>query len=140
MSSKERIPDGLGIQQGIKPVLLSVAAGTVACIAALLLFSLIMSSRNIPQGLVSPMATFAISVGGLVGGYVCAKLMRERGLLWGLICGVVLCFVLLLSSLGISDSGFGVSALFKVVFILLCSMLGGVLGVNTRRKRRSSKR
>lgn len=139
MSSNQRVPDQIGIGRGVKPVIISTVSGVAVCIAMLLLFSLILSTQNIPQAAVSPMATAAVSLGALAAGYVCAKMLREKGLMWGLICGVILSFVVLLASFGLSGSGLGIPALFKVVFILLCSMLGGVMGVNTRHKRKHAK-
>jgi len=140
MSSRERVSDQTGLRRNIRPVLISVLAGAVVCVILLVLFAFVLSAQNIPQALVSPMATVAVSIGGLASGYICAKMMRENGLVYGLLCGGLLAVLLLLGSFGIGDNGLGVPALFKIIFILLCGMLGGVLGVNTRKRRRVPKR
>jgi len=139
MSIREKPVEQVGIQQYVRPVAFSVLAGAVACMIVLLIFSFVLSTQNIPQSLVDPMATVSICVGAFVSGLVCGKIIHRKGLVCGLVCGIALSFVLLLASLGISDGGFGIPALFKIVFILLFAMLGGVLGINTR-KRRSAKR
>ena len=118
----------------VRPVMTSVVLGAVVCIGVLLLLSFILSVRNIPQSLINPMAIFSISVGALVSGFACAKFMRRNGLAYGALCGVVFCFVVMLASFGVSDNGFGLTALFKIVFMMLSAMLGGVLGVNTRQR------
>ena len=131
---------GAGEQSGLRrmtrPVLTSLAVGVIVCASTLLLFSLVLSARHIPHALINPMAVFAISVGALASGFCCAKLMRQGGLAYGALCGAMFCLVIMIASFGISDDGFGLSALFKVVFMMLSAMLGGVLGVNTRRTRR----
>ena len=140
MSTKraQRVQTGepVGINVVVKPVLTSVAVGAVVCVGVLLLLSVILSARNVPQALVGPMATFAISIGAFVAGFSCAKIVRRTGLAYGALCGGVFCLIIMLASLGVVDGGFGLTALFKIVFMMISAMLGGVLGVNTRTRRR----
>jgi len=120
----------------VKPVLMSTMIGAVICIGVLLLFSFILSARSVPQSLINPMAVFSISAGALACGFCCAKLIRRAGLAYGALCGAVFSLVVMLASFGISDNGFGLIALFKIVFMMFSAMLGGVLGVNTRSRKR----
>ena len=140
MSTKraQRVQSGepVGISVVVKPVLTSVAVGAVVCVGVLLLLSVVLSVRNVPQSLVGPMATFAISAGAFAAGFSCAKIVRRAGLAYGALCGGVFCLIIMLASLGVVDGGFGLTALFKIVFMMLSAMLGGVLGVNTRSRRR----
>ena len=140
MSSKraQRVQTGepAGISVIVKPVLTSVAIGAAICAGVLVLLSLLLSARSVPQSLISPMATFAISIGALTAGFCCAKIVRRAGLAYGALCGGVFCLVIMLASLGVVDNGFGLTALFKIVFMMICAMLGGVMGVNARSRRR----
>ena len=120
----------------VKPVLTSVLIGVLVCVGVLLLLSFILSARNVPNSLVNPLAVFSISVGALVSGFCCAKLIRRGGLAYGALCGAVFSLTVMLASFGVSDNGFGLTALFKIAFMMLSAMLGGVLGVNTRYRRR----
>lgn len=139
MSSRESSSVQPGLSRYVRPAAISLVTGILVCAVILLLFSLVLSTQNIPQSAIDPMATAAVASGALVAGYVCSRQIRRNGLLCGLVCGVILSFVLLLASLGVSDYGFGIPALFKVVFILLLSMIGGVLGVNRKQKRGAAK-
>jgi len=125
-----------GVNAIVKPVITSIAVGVLVCVGVLLLLSFILSVRNVPQSLINPMAVFSISVGALVAGFCCAKIMRRGGLAYGALCGVVFSLVVMLASFGISDNGFGLTAMFKITFMMICAMLGGILGVNTRIRRR----
>lgn len=120
----------------VKPVVTSIVVGGIVCTILLLLLSVLLSARNIPQSLINPMAVFAISLGALSAGFCCAKILRRAGLALGALSGGAFCIVVMLASLGVSDNGFGLTALFKVVFIMICAMIGGVMGVNTRSRRR----
>lgn len=136
MSSRGQVPESTGVQRLIRPVAVSVLIGAVCCAVILTLMALLLSTRNVPQFAIDPMAIFAIAAGGFASGVCCAKIMRENGLAYGALCGVVLTVVLLLVSLGLKDNGFGIPALLKIAFVMLSSMLGGVLGVNTKRRRK----
>lgn len=125
-----------GVEQIAKPILVSVAVGTVVCIGILLLLSVLLSVKSIPQALIGPMAIFAIIAGAFVSGFFCARTQRQKGLAYGAVCGAVLSLLVLLAGIGLPGNDMGMLALFKVVFMLLGGMLGGVLGVNVRHRRR----
>ena len=57
-----------------------------------------------------------------------------EGLLLGLVCGGCLFCILSLANLAFDGSGFGIIALSKLAAVLFASALGGVVGVNKRKK------
>lgn len=136
MSAKSQVPDSSAAKRNIRPVAMSVLLGGIVTTAILLLLSLVVSTQSIPQAMIDPMAIFALSVGAFVAGFACAKALRRGGLLCGLICGIAFSLILLICSFAISDSGFGIPAMLKILFMLLSAMLGGVLGVNTKKRRK----
>lgn len=137
MSAADRSNEssGINMRRSLKPVALSVLSGVVVCVIILLLFSALISTQNIPHSMINPLATLAISIGAFVAGWLCVRVMREKGLIYGAICGVVMILILLIAS-AIAGSGLGMPFLFKAVFALLCSMLGGVASVNKKQKKR----
>ena len=136
MSPKNQVSEHSAVSRNIRPVAMSVLFGGIVCAAVLLLLALVVSTQSVPQAMIDPMAIFALSVGAFVAGFSCAKAIRRGGLLCGIVCGAVFSLIMLICSLAVSDAGFGVPALFRIVFILLSSMLGGVLGVNTKKRRK----
>ncbi|WRS28251.1 TIGR04086 family membrane protein [Oscillospiraceae bacterium MB08-C2-2] len=124
------------LRRSLRPLLVSLCVGIAVCVGLLLLFSVVIATQSIPQSIISPMAVFSVSVGSFAAGFICAKIKKESGLLWGAIVGGILCFVVLFSSFAVSDNGFGLLAVTKVIFILFSAMLGGVLGVNYRPRRK----
>ena len=134
----QRVQSGepAGISVVVKPVLTSVAIGAAVCAGLLLLLSLLLSARSVPHSMIDPLATFSISVGALVAGFCCAKIVRKSGLAYGALCGGVFCLVIMLAGIGMVDGGYGLTALFKIVFMMISAMLGGVMGVNSRSRKR----
>lgn len=131
-----KLPENAGMGRRVRPVAVSVLIGTVFCALVLLLMSVLMSVQNIPQFAVGPMASFAFAAGGLVAGFCCARILRENGLVHGAVCGAALTVIVLLAGLALGDNGFGIPALFKIAFVMLSAMLGGVLGVNSKRRKK----
>ncbi len=126
---------GMLIKYG-KPVAVSCLSGAAIATAILLVFSLVMSVRDVPAVLINPLACAAISVGSFFAGFICARLLRQRGMLLGALCGLLLFGLLLFTSLTLTGEAFGWIVLIKLVIVMTSAMIGGVLGVNTRRRRR----
>ena len=120
----------------LRQVLVSVAVGAAVTILVLLVMSTALAAHDIPRRAVPSMATLAVIAGAFASGFACTKMTRRGGLAYGAVCGAAFCLLAMLSSFGISDEGFGVTSLFKLLFMLLGGMLGGVFGVNTRRSRK----
>lgn len=136
MSAKGQMTENAGAGRMLRPVAVSVGIGAIVCIAFLVLFAVIISSRDIPQSAIDPMAIFAVSVGSFVAGLCCARVVRNNGLMCGLVCGVILSVIVMLCGLAVPDNGLGLGALIKVMIMLFSGMLGGVLGVNTKRRKK----
>lgn len=136
MSAKGPVNEATGTARMIRPVAVSVVLGAVVCVVILVLFSLLLSSRTVPQPMIDPMATFAMSVGAFSSGLACAKIIHRNGLMCGLICGIIFSAIILACSFIVPDSEIGLGALIKIMFMLFSAMLGGVLGVNAKIRKR----
>jgi len=132
----QQLSEQTALSRVANPILTGVALGVAVAVCVLLLMSLVLSTRSVPQPLVGPMAIFAICFGALVSGFCCGRIKRQNGLAYGAACGAVFSAVALLSSLAIGDNGFGTLALIKIVIMLISAMLGGVMGVNARQRRK----
>lgn len=116
------------------PVLIGTGIGAVCCLLLLLLMAAILTSLDHPLEAVRPMALVAGGIGSLLGGLFAGVLGRSRGLLLGALTGVALVALLLLVGAAMLPSvPFG-QQLAKVLLMVVCSLIGGVLGVNLRRR------
>lgn len=136
MSSRGQTNEAAGVRGGVRPVAMSVLTGMAVCMALLVIMSVVVTTQNIPQSAIDPMAIFAMSAGAFVSGYLCAGAMRANGLIYGAICGFVITVIVVVAGQFVDGGGLGIPALFRMAFVMLSAMIGGVIRVNTRRRKR----
>lgn len=119
-----------------RAVALSVGAGALVTFLILCVFSALMSVRDLPHSAVVPISILAVAAGAVFSGWCCAKINREKGLLWGLCCGTVLYLLAFFCELMLLGQPIGILALYKYIIYAASGMIGGVLGVNQRRRGR----
>ncbi|MCL2056329.1 MAG: TIGR04086 family membrane protein [Oscillospiraceae bacterium] len=122
-------------RESIRPIAVSAVCGIIVCALLMLVMSIVITTQDVPHSAIEPMAVFAVSAGALAAGYLCARAMRSGGLVHGGACGLVITLIVLIAGLSAGNS-LGVPALFRIIFIMLSSMMGGVIGVNTRRRKK----
>ncbi|MDF2567700.1 MAG: hypothetical protein K0R90_1156 [Oscillospiraceae bacterium] len=120
----------------LKPIAFGLIAGFIVTILSLVVFAFIMAYKDIPQSLISTMAVVAAGLGGFVSGFTSAKLAKNRGLFIGAVTGVIISVVILLSATMVLKESIGILALTKFVVVIVSASIGGIMGVNSRQKRR----
>ncbi|MEG2295666.1 MAG: TIGR04086 family membrane protein [Oscillospiraceae bacterium] len=121
------------VKMYLRPIVLGVIAGILLPIILLSMLSIIMSIQPIPQNFIYPITLFVMAVGAFVSGYFCTKITKKEGLFLGFLCGVLLFSVIAIFGIMFSNLEFNFSMLTKFLTIILSSMIGGVLGVNSKK-------
>ena len=121
-----------------KERIMTIVYSILACIGAvtvtLLLFSWLATIIDLDSGSFRLMSSVALCAGCFGASFVAAKKRRKDGLKTGLMCGAVIFGVTLLGGI-IFVRSFSVGGFFtKLLIILICSSLGGIIGVNSRRR------
>lgn len=101
-------------------LLLACAAGALASI------------KRMPWELLPLLTTAGAGAGAFLGGWLAARLIGERGLLWGLVCGAVSGAAVLLIALALRGEASLSAALTRLGAVLLAGAVGGILGVGGR--------
>lgn len=101
-------------------LLLACAAGALASI------------KRMPWELLPLLTTAGAGAGAFLGGWLAARLIGERGLLWGLVCGAVSGAAVLLIALALRGEVSLPAALTRLGALLLAGAVGGILGVGGR--------
>ena len=101
-------------------LLLACAAGALASI------------KRMPWELLPLLTTAGAGAGAFLGGWLAARLIGERGLLWGLVCGAVSGAAVLLIALALRGEAPLSAALTRLGALLLAGAVGGILGVGGR--------
>ena len=108
------------------------------CLAAALLLACaagaLASIKRMPWELLPLLATAGAGAGAFLGGWLAARLIGERGLVWGLVCGAVSGAAVLLIVLALRGEASLPAALTRLGALLLAGAAGGILGVGGRRR------
>ncbi len=124
----------------VRKKLLSVAIGAICGIAAVLLIAalfsfIIVKSESVNYSLLIPFGIVAACIGTFGGGFISARISGSAGMLIGTVNGVLM-FVLLLGAGAVIGEMPEAVSLLRLVLMVLSGAIGGVVGVNGKRKRR----
>ena len=119
----------------IKNLLISLVVSIAVVFVVLALSSIILLKTNMNDALVNVLNLISFSIGAFTGGLTISKLFKEKGLAYGLINGLVLFSISFIISLVINFSAPSLFSLIKLIAISFFSLVGGVIGVNTKKKR-----
>ena len=120
----------------LRPIIIGCTAGAIVTFLMLLLFALVLTLQDLPTVTMTIMSTLAVGFGALVAGICSARIYGKNGLITGAFSGLILFLLVLFISFFMSDSGFSVYSLIKLIIMLVCSSIGGVIGINFKHKRK----
>lgn len=118
----------------IKTVLTSVLAFIGAMTLCLLIFGEIAVKIDLSDRIYSVMAQLSICAGYFLAAYTASKQKKRRGLVIGLYCGAAAFIGIFLLGI-IFSKGFSAGGIIvKLMTAFSCSAIGGVLGVNSKKR------
>lgn len=89
------------IKRVLRPVVIGTVIGAGGCLLILLLMAAVMASSDIPKAAVTPMAVAAAAIGAFISGIVAARISREKGLMLGAVCGLLLYLLVMLAGFAV---------------------------------------
>ncbi len=126
-----------GITSGILFMLKTVLLSYGLSIVLLFLASLIATFQAFSDQAISISANLVTSIGVFFCGFMSGRHFSSKGLVFGAICGIIYSGILcLVGNLFSQPISFGTSAITALIIGLICGAVGGIVGINTRRKRR----
>lgn len=135
MSRERTVQRDAQLSTAIRIVCFGTAVGALAAAVLLLLLSYaFVVMKKIPQGAVMPLGVVLGAVGAFLGGYVSGRISKQKGLLFGVITGLVLYALLFLFGLILIKEPISTLSFVKMGAMLFFGALGGVLGVNKKTK------
>lgn len=115
----------------IKALIFSI----ILTLIALVVLSLVLSFSEVSESLINPAIIVISSVSILIGGFLVAKKIKQKGILNGAILGIVYMLIIyLISSLLNNNFSLGIAAFIMIGAGILSGALGGILGVNLKAK------
>lgn len=127
---KSRGEDTVMVKRFLRPVCIGAFVGAIGCLLVLLLMAAVLAAVDVPKAAITPLAVAAAAFGALIGGIVAAKMAREKGLLLGAACGLVLFLIVLVAGFAVLKEIRGSYVVIKLLVLVGCGAVGGVLGVN----------
>ena len=119
-----------------KPLPVGTIAGAVTAVAVMLFCALAVSCFSLPTAAMRIMAILTVAAGGFAGGYGAARTFRKKGLLIGVAVGVILALILTIAGVIFTQQAPAMQSLSKFAILIASAMIGGILGVNAKQKRR----
>ncbi len=123
------------VKRFLRPVIIGAVVGALCCTLLLAVMAAIVASQDIPKAAITPMAIVAAAAGAFFGGFAAARIAKEKGLLIGGTCGLLLFILVALAGFAFLKEIRGAYILVKLAVMLVLSALGGVIGVNLRKRR-----
>lgn len=118
----------------LRPMLVGLAVGLIGCVGSLMLAALLVQTVDVPRAAILPLAIAAAAIGAFLAGLTAAAVSGQRGLLFGAVCGLLLWLLILLAGVARYTGVSGGNTLIKLAALVLAGGVGGVLGVNMRKR------
>ncbi len=120
--------------ENLKKILKGVLISLVLSILAMVILAVIVFFADIPDRTISTLVLVLSALSVFLGAVVLAKNIDSRGLINGLLLGGIYFAVLVLvSCLSGGGIAFEMGNVLRCVSVLAAGMLGGVLGINTKK-------
>ncbi|MCL2884307.1 MAG: TIGR04086 family membrane protein [Oscillospiraceae bacterium] len=119
-----------------RPLLWGSAVGIVTCAVLLAAFAALFASQPVPTAWIAPVGLVGAALGALAAGFVGARVMKQKGLLIGLLCGLTLYLLVTLCGLLFLHTVGSARTLLKMALMLAASAAGGVLAMNIKKKKK----
>ncbi len=113
-----------GIVAGVFAMMAFVIASTIA-------FSIVMTLFDISDEIVSIFGTLILALGCYLASYVSTQIVRNSGLIQGLIVGGIVSSVLLIIGI-IANKALTIACFEKIISCTLLSVIGSIKGINTK--------
>jgi len=124
----------------ISSLLKGLLASVIVTVLAFILLALIMVNTDFPQRLITPAIVLTTIVSVLTAGSVSTRGINSKGWLNGGIVGLVyMIFLYLISSLVYNDFSINKYVITMTAIGILAGAIGGIVGINTGKKTKSSK-
>lgn len=108
---------------------LSLLVGVLVSALALLFSAAFYLATDMNEMWISPLSAICAGMGSLVAGFLASRKIKVAGMIHGLICGGCLYLLVMFLSLFFSETGFSLISVLHGSIMLICGMIGGVLGV-----------
>ncbi len=128
----EELKENTGVNKFLL-VLKGVGISIGLTLVMILILSIVLSFSSIKENIIMPTVIFISSFSILIGGFLVAKKIDEKGIVYGSILGLIYMVILyLISSIMNFDFSLNVNAIIMIALGIVGGAIGGILGVNLK--------
>jgi len=110
-----------------------VVISIVLTLIAILILSIILAFTSVSENVVTSAVIFLSSFSILLGAYVIAKKVNNRGIVYGSMVGLIYMMLLyLISSILNSDYSLNFNSIIMIALGVVGGAVGGILGINLK--------
>lgn len=117
----------------LKPVLIGTLSGAVIITLLFLISAAIIANVNISVPSISIIVCVCGGLGAFASGFIASKILKRRGFFVGIMCGIILCIIIIAATLIFSGSFISGESITKFLVIITAAVLGGAVGVNAKK-------
>ena len=109
---------------------LACGIGIIFTFIVLFLLAVITTLFDINCDFMPAIASIGLGAGAFSAGFITAKLNKQKGLIFGILCGIVIYAVCFISQLIFGSASFNLSSFSRLIIALCSGGIGGIAGVN----------
>jgi putative membrane protein (TIGR04086 family) len=99
-----------------------------------LLFAYLLSAKDMSSNMPDIFSIISLALGGFTGGFFISKKIKKRGAILGLFAGLFIFIITIIAGLFFNTFSFSIFGLIKNIILLIASVVGGIMGVNIKKK------
>lgn len=122
----------------LRSVLIGTLVGIIVCIVLIMLATFVfLQIQSIPTEAVGIMTQLFGAISAFAGGYAAVRIAKEKGFIIGTATGLLLFLTVLFAGMFTTTETITITTATKAVAMAIAGCIGGILGVNKKRKIKS---
>nr|WP_316613694.1 TIGR04086 family membrane protein [uncultured Ruminococcus sp.] len=118
-----------------KAVLIGVLSSVVLAVLLTCLFSVMLHMMSgIPYDVIDYVMVAIEGFSVLIGAYIACVIVKSKGLIIGALCGAISLLIVFAVGMSMSKNNIGLLTIIRSIVMLLCGVIGGIMGVNRKEK------
>ena len=119
----------------VKAVVIGVLISLVLAVILSCLFAVMLNMMSgIPYGIIDYVTVAIEGFSVLIGAYIACVIAKSKGLIIGLLCGAISLLVVFAIGMSMAKNNIGLLTVSRSAVMLLCGIVGGIMGVNRKEK------
>ena len=118
-----------------KAVLIGALSSVVLAVLLTCLFSVMLHMMSgIPYDVIDYVMVAIEGFSVLIGAYIACVIVKSKGLIIGALCGAISLLIVFAVGMSMSKNNIGLLTIIRSIVMLLCGVIGGIMGVNRKEK------